>query len=164
MRHGELPVDSDVDVRFPRQRRELSAAPWAVLASISAGGALGAVSRYGVDRALPHAPGEFALSTLLVNVSGCLLIGVLMVLVTDVWPHLTLVRPLLGVGFLGGYTTFSTHVVDAQGMLLAERPALTLLFLGANAAGGLAAAWLGVRLAGWAARTRRGGTAGGRAC
>ncbi|MCY9786370.1 CrcB family protein [Nocardiopsis sp. EMB25] len=154
---GELPVDSDVDVHFPRQRRELPDEPWAVLAAISLGGALGACARYGVDTALPHAPDAFALSTLLVNVTGCLLIGVLMVLVVDVWPRLVLLRPLLGVGFLGGFTTFSTHIMDAHDLLEAGRAGLTLAFLGANLAGGLAAAWLGVTLATRATRLRRSG-------
>ncbi len=143
---GELPVDPDVDVHFPRQRRELPDAPWAVLAAISLGGALGSASRYGVDTALPHAPGGFATATLLANVVGCLLIGVLMVLVVDVWPRLVLLRPLLGVGFLGGFTTFSTHILNAHDLLEAGRAGLTLLFLGANLAGGLAAAWVGVTL------------------
>ncbi|MEV2278347.1 CrcB family protein [Nocardiopsis sp. NPDC049922] len=144
---GELPVDSDIDVHFPRQRRELRDAPWPVLAAISAGGAFGAVARHGVDALLPSAPGGFAVSTLSANVTGCLLIGVLMVLVIDVWPRLTLLRPLLGVGVLGGYTTFSTHILDAQNLLEAGRAGATLVFLGANLLGGLAAAWVGVTLA-----------------
>ncbi|WP_028648860.1 CrcB family protein [Nocardiopsis sp. CNT312] len=139
-----LPVDSDIDVRVPRQRRELDRAPWRVLAAISLGGALGAVARHGADTALPG--GGFAVSTLFVNVTGCLLIGVLMVVVADVLPHLTLLRPFLGVGFLGGYTTFSTHIADAQGLLTAGQAAMALLFLAANLVGGLTAAWAGVAL------------------
>lgn len=155
-----LPVDPDIDLRVPRQRRELPDAPWLVLVAISAGGGVGAVSRYGVDLLLPHDPGQLAASTLLVNVSGCLLMGALMLLVSLVFPGTRLVRPFLGVGVLGGYTTYSTHIVDAQHMLTGGAPGLALLYLGGTLLGGLAAVWLGMTLAELAFRrriARRGG-------
>jgi fluoride exporter len=52
-----------------------------------------------------------------VNVLGCFLIGMLMVLITEVWPAHRLARPFLGVGVLGGFTTFSTYAADARGLL-----------------------------------------------
>jgi fluoride exporter len=84
----------------------------AVVAAVAVGGVVGAEARYGLAVALPHAPGEWPWSTLVANVTGCLLIGVLMVLVTERLRVHPLVRPLLGVGVLGGYTTFSTYTVD----------------------------------------------------
>src|SRR4051794_22770193 len=102
-------VDPDVDLHVPAQRAELRPSPWPVLGAISAGGACGALARYAVAEAWPHAAGGFPVSTLLVNVSGCLLIGVLMVVVTEVAPERRLLRPFAGVGVLGGYTTFSTY-------------------------------------------------------
>jgi fluoride exporter len=97
--------------------RAVRGAPWPVLAVISAGGALGAVARYGLGLALPSRPGGFPWATFVVNASGCLLMGALMVLATDVWPARRLLRPFLGTGLLGGYTTFSTYVVEAQHLL-----------------------------------------------
>ncbi|MBB6174094.1 CrcB protein [Nocardiopsis mwathae] len=142
-----LPVDSDVDFHVPRQVRELREAPWAVPVAIALGGAIGAAARHGVDVLLPHAPGEFAMSTLLVNVSGCLLIGFLMVVVTDVLPGLRLLRPFCGVGVLGGYTTFSTYVVDVQHMLNAGEAGPALVYLGGTLVGAMAAVWAGISLA-----------------
>ncbi|GAA4526989.1 fluoride efflux transporter FluC [Amycolatopsis samaneae] len=85
---------------------------WDVLLTIGAGGALGSLARYGLSVALPHARGAFAVSTLLTNALGCLLIGVLMAVINaTAQPH-HLLRPFLGVGVLGGFTTFSTFVVD----------------------------------------------------
>ncbi|GAA2351190.1 putative fluoride ion transporter CrcB 1 [Catellatospora methionotrophica] len=85
---------------------------WDVLAVISAGGVLGALARYAVSRALPPSPTGFPWGIFLVNVTGCMLIGVLMALVAHVWPGRRLLRPFLGTGVLGGYTTFSAYTVD----------------------------------------------------
>lgn len=92
----------------PQWRAELP-----LLATISAGGALGAVLRYGVGEAIGHSPDGFAWATLTVNVVGCLSIGVLMGVVTRVGVG-PLARPFPGTGLLGGLTTFSTYVADVQ--------------------------------------------------
>lgn len=119
----QVPTDPDVDLHDPRQRRELSPA---LLAVIALGGALGALARHGLSEWIPDGP--FAIWV--VNISGCLLIGVLMVLVTEVWPNQRYLRPFLGVGVLGGYTTFSTAMVDVRNLVEAGRPGLGLLYLG----------------------------------
>jgi fluoride exporter len=142
-RAEQLPTDSDVDLRVPRQRLELRRAPWAVLGAISVGGALGALARYGIAYALPSGPTGFPWATFLINVSGCLLIGALMVLVTDVWGGRRLIRPFLGVGVLGGYTTFSTYVVDIQRLVNAGAPATALGYLAATLLAALAAVYAG---------------------
>ena len=98
-----------------------------MLAAVAGGGVVGAEARYGLAVALPHPPGAWPWATLLANVSGCVLIGVLMVLVTERYRPHPLVRPLLGVGVLGGYTTFSTYAVDAVTTAGAGRPGLALL-------------------------------------
>jgi fluoride exporter len=142
-----LPVDSDVDFHFPRQVRELAESPVAVPAAVALGGALGALCRFGMDHGLPYEFGDFAWATLLVNISGCLVIGFLMVLVTEVRPQWRLVRPFFGVGILGGYTTFSTHIVDAQHLLTGGAPGATLAYLGVTLFGSLIAVWCGIALA-----------------
>lgn len=135
-------VDSDVDMHDPRQRAELRPS---VLVAIAAGGALGALARYGVTVALPAR--TFPWATFGVNVTGCLLIGVLMVLITTRWPNARLLRPFAGVGFLGGYTTFSTYVLDIRNTVDAGHPALALAYLAGTLVAALAAVWAGMALA-----------------
>ena len=140
-----VPTDPDVDLHDPKQRGELSAA---LLAVIAAGGVVGALSRYGLAELLPHAPGTWPLATWLTNVSGCLLIGVLMVLVTEVWPDQRYLRPFVGVGVLGGYTTFSTAMVDVRSLVSAGRPGVGLLYLGGTLLAAVlatAAGWFATR-------------------
>lgn len=125
-----------------------------VLAVITVGGALGAVARHAVSLVMPTAGGGLPWSTLIVNVSGCLLIGVLMVLILEARQAHPLVRPFIGVGVLGGYTTFSTYAVDAQVLIAADRPGLALAYLAGTATAALLAVQLGVGLARVVARPR----------
>ena len=105
---------------------------------------MGAEARYGLAVALPHAPGEWPWSTLVANVTGCLLIGVLMVLVTERLRAHPLVRPLLGVGVLGGYTTFSTYTVDVLAGFDTGHAGPALLYLAVTPVLAVAAAAAGV--------------------
>jgi CrcB protein len=119
-----------------------------VLLAISAGGVVGALARHGLGELVPHGAGDWPWATWVTNVSGCLLIGGLMVLVTEVWPEQRYLRPFLGVGVLGGYTTFSTAMVDVRQLVVAGRPALGLLYLGGTVVAALlatAAGWFGAR-------------------
>ena len=146
MRSTDLPTDPDVDLRMPRLRRNMRPAPWALLAVVSAGGIIGACARHALDLAWPHPPGGFPWATFVINVSGCVLIGVLMVLIIEVWSAHRLLRPFLGVGVLGGYTTFSTYAVDVQRLLAAGAARTALLYLAGTVLAALAAVYAGVTL------------------
>ena len=137
------PMDSDVDLHVPAMRTETHAP---VLAAISAGGVAGALARYAVATAWPHPPTGFPWSTFVINVTGCFLIGVLMVIVTDVITHKRLLRPFLGVGVLGGYTTFSTYVVDIQHAAGEGAPLVALAYLALTLVGALLAVYAGTAL------------------
>jgi CrcB protein len=133
------PVDSDVDLRVDgRDRRAVDPV---VLGAIAVGGALGAAVRYLVGLGWPTPPGAFPASTLVINVVGCGLIGILMVLVTDVFTRQRLLRPFLGTGVLGGFTTFSTYAVDIQQLVTGGHAATALLYLVTTVVGALLAAW-----------------------
>jgi CrcB protein len=140
-----LPTDSDVDLHEPGQRAELATSGWSVLAVISIGGALGSLARYGLGVAYPASSTGFPWATFAVNVSGSLLIGVLMVLVAEVFTA-RLVRPFFGAGVLGGFTTFSTAVVDMQRLVNAGAPVTALGYLAGTLVAALAATTAGIAL------------------
>jgi CrcB protein len=117
------------------------------LAAVAAGGVLGALARYAIGLGLPHSPGTFPLATFLINVAGCLLIGVLIVVITEWTTAHPLVRPFLVTGVLGGFTTFSTYAVDTGELLRAGLAATACAYLVGTLAAALAATWLGIRLA-----------------
>jgi CrcB protein len=102
-------------------------------------GALGAVARYRVGAAVAaRVAGGFPLGTLVVNLTGTLALGVLVGAAVSARAEL-----ILGVGLLGGYTTFSTWMVESERLgeareivlLLANVAAPMLLGLGAAALG-----------------------------
>ncbi|MEV6845209.1 CrcB family protein [Actinoplanes sp. NPDC051411] len=136
-------MDADVDLHVPADKAELEPTPVPVLGAISAGGVIGALARDGLATAWPHPASGFAWSTFVINVTGCLLIGVLMVVVTEVGPPRRLVRPFLGVGVLGGYTTFSTYIVDVHRAAAAGAPWVALAYLAATLVAAILAVWAG---------------------
>jgi CrcB protein len=108
------------------------------------GGALGALARWGVTTALPHSPGGWPWATLLVNITGCLSIGVLLAVLLARFPDSPWLRPFLAVGVLGGYTTYSTFAVDVVQLAEAGRGLLAAAYVLASVLGGVLAVVLGL--------------------
>ncbi|MFD0055222.1 fluoride efflux transporter FluC [Streptomyces sp. NPDC127168] len=119
-----------------------------VVAVVALGGGAGAAARYAAALWWPTRSGGFPWTTFWVNVAGCAAMGVLMVAVTEVWDVHRLVRPFLGTGVLGGFTTFSTYAADIRGLLADGHPGTGLAYLAATPLTTLTAVWL----ASWAAR------------
>ncbi|WP_306337472.1 fluoride efflux transporter CrcB [Streptomyces sp. KL118A] len=113
------------------------------IAVVAVGGGIGAVARYAAATWWPVAPGGFPWTTLVVNAAGCAAIGVLMVLVTEVATAHPLVRPFLGTGVLGGFTTFSTYAVDIERLVRGGHARTGLAYLALTLAAALAAVWAG---------------------
>lgn len=81
--------------------------------AVAGGGALGAVARYFVYVAAARILGtKFPFGTLIVNITGSMLMGMLVEAMAEVWSLPSEVGLFLGVGFLGAFTTFSTFSVD----------------------------------------------------
>ena len=121
--HYEEPVDPDLDP-----------AHLVVGLAVSLGGGAGAAARLAAHRVAPE-----VWATLAVNLIGCALIGVLVVLTTEVWRAHPLTRPFLGTGVLGGFTTFSTYTLDAHGLWVAGDRAAAAGYLGGTLMGCVAA-------------------------
>ncbi|MEO6142594.1 MAG: CrcB family protein [Dermatophilaceae bacterium] len=142
--HSLDPVDPDVDLHLPIDRGELVRHHVSILTTIAVGGALGALARQLVGQVGPTTAGAFPWGTFLINVSGSLLIGILMA-VLGLWPaHHRLLRPFLGVGILGGFTTFSTYAVQSHELVRAGHPLVAIVYLAATWLGALLAVVVGV--------------------
>ncbi|AWS41968.1 CrcB family protein [Streptosporangium sp. 'caverna'] len=140
---ADEPIDPDVDLTDARRRRELRRSHYGVLAVIAAGGMIGTGARYGAGLLWPAAPGSFPWATLGINVSGCLLIGILLVALTEAWTAPAWVRPFFATGVLGGYTTFSTYCVDIERLVSGGRAGTALGYLAATVLAALAAVTAG---------------------
>jgi fluoride exporter len=138
------PADVDPNLQPPAQRRLPLRGRWSVVGVVAAGGAVGASVRYGASLIWPMAAGRFPWATLVVNVVGCAVIGVFMVVITDVWAAHRLVRPFFGTGVLGGFTTFSTYAVDIQQLVDRGEARAGLVYLGLTLLAALAAVWFAV--------------------
>ena len=119
---------------------------WDIALAVSAGGAVGGLARLGLNTLLPRSGAGFPWATCIENVAGCLLIGVLMAYVLDVWPPSRYRRPFLGTGVLGGFTTFSAYTSDTRALLQAGHAATALVYLAISLLLGLAAVVAGLRL------------------
>ncbi|KJK35762.1 hypothetical protein UK15_29700 [Streptomyces variegatus] len=113
-----------------------------VVAVVSLGGGVGATARYAASLWWPTHPGGFPWTTLGVNIAGCAVIGVFMVVITEIRTAHPLVRPFFGTGVLGGFTTFSTYAVDIRNLLDGGHAGTGLAYLAATPLAALTAVWL----------------------
>jgi len=117
------------------------------LAYVALGGALGALARYGISGWVYDRMGEsFPWGTLMVNLVGCLVLGVAVrwLQVTSVAPG---VRPFLMIGLLGAFTTFSTFSYETVALLQEGQWLRASLYVGGSVALGLIAMLAGMALA-----------------
>lgn len=114
---------------------------------IAIGGALGAIARYQVGLMIQErVPIGFPWGTFVVNISGCLIMGIATTVLTEqlVSPNL---RFLIPVGFIGAYTTFSTFELETFRAAADGAWAICGLYVIGSVAAGYIALWLGVVLA-----------------
>lgn len=136
------PLDPDIDLHVPAQRDELQRQHGAVLAVVALGGALGAGARYGASQLWPTAAAGFPWTLLWINVVGCAAIGVLMAALSKTRRVHPLLRPFLGTGFLGGFTTLSAYAADIHLLIGDGRPQAAVAYLTATLLLALAAVWV----------------------
>jgi CrcB protein len=117
----------------PARRRH----PVGLHAAVIAGGILGALARAGLDRALPVTGHGWPWSTFVVNLAGTILLGYFVTRLHERLPPSTFPRPLLGTGFCGALTTFSTLQVELIQLARHGHAALAAGYLAASVGGGL---------------------------
>ncbi|HUA61223.1 MAG TPA: fluoride efflux transporter CrcB [Verrucomicrobiae bacterium] len=115
---------------------------------IAVGGAAGSLARYAAGTAIMTRFGSrFPWGTMVVNVTGCFLIGLMMTLLTERLSPGTNWRPLLVIGFLGGYTTFSSFEWETFAAARSGSPWLGLVNVIGSVGLGYGAVWLGALMA-----------------
>ncbi|MEV5508200.1 fluoride efflux transporter CrcB [Streptomyces orinoci] len=139
-------VDPDIGLPPAEHRRRARREQWPVVCAVSVGGAAGAAARYGMSLLWPTPAGAFPWTTFVINVAGCAVIGVFMVVITEVWAAHRLVRPFFGTGILGGFTTFSTYAVDIQRLVQSGHAATALAYLALTMVCALTAVWTAAAL------------------
>ena len=115
---------------------------------VGLGGGVGSMLRYAVQKFFQaQTAAAFPTGTLLVNIAGCFLIGILWSLVSRSLTWNEEMKLLLMTGFCGGFTTFSAFTLEGIGLLKENKTALFFIYLTASVVGGLLATFIGIRIA-----------------
>jgi fluoride exporter len=115
---------------------------------VVAGGGAGSLARYAAGMAIMQRFGSrFPLGTMTINITGSFLIGLAMTLITERLPGDLFWRPLLVIGFLGGYTTFSSFEWESYASIRQGGFWIGLANVVGSVGLGYAAVWLGAVVA-----------------
>jgi len=115
---------------------------------VGVGGAAGAIARFFIGKKIIEQWGSsFPYATLFINISGAIAVGFLMTVLVERSIADTFWRTLLVVGFLGGYTTFSSYTWETMHLFDEGRWTAALAYIGLSNGVGLACCALGILLA-----------------
>lgn len=111
------------------------------------GGSLGTLARYYAGLAITNASSSHTLATFAVNIAGSFVIGLFLMLgqERDAWSNALVL--LVAVGFLGGFTTFSTFTWQTYQLIETNDLPRAMLYLGGSVIAGMLAVWAGASLA-----------------
>ena len=156
---ADLPLDPDVDAAEDRRHRRPSASArpfarphrsrwprisWATVGMVAFGGFFGGIVRYAVGLAWTTPDGRFPWATFSVNTGGAFVLALLLVLVHEVLPPNTYLRPVLATGFCGALTTFSSVATGVDQLAAHGHAGVAIGYVVASVFAGLAAASLGI--------------------
>lgn len=114
---------------------------------VGLGGASGSMLRFGVQKIFNlQNTVVFPNGTLLVNISGCFLIGIFWGLASRSLTWSEEIKLLLMTGFCGGFTTFSAFTLEGIGLLKENKTVLFFIYVTASVVGGLLATLIGIRI------------------
>ncbi|HZP73150.1 MAG TPA: fluoride efflux transporter CrcB [Gaiellaceae bacterium] len=118
-----------------------------VIVGVALGGALGASARYALDRFIEeHTESVFPWATFTINVTGCLLIGILTEQLVDRHHLPAWIRVGVIVGVIGGYTTFSTFSQESYALVDSHEVGVALTYMVGSVALGVLAVYAGTLL------------------
>lgn len=118
-----------------------------VYLAVAVGGAFGAVARFGIDRSIERRSfAVFPWSTFAINVSGCLVIGVVIAALVDRHHLPGWLRVGLVMGVLGGYTTFSTYAQESLDLLREGQAGIATVYMAGSVLSGILAVYAGTLL------------------
>lgn len=114
---------------------------------VLAGSGLGGMLRYAAGNwVLARLDWRYPMGTFLINVAGSFLIGLIMALLTERWEVHPYWRLFLVVGFLGGFTTFSTFEFETLTAMRNGHRAIAAFYVASSVGFGYLAVWLGAML------------------
>lgn len=115
--------------------------------AVAIGGAIGSVLRFQIGKKVQAlASSNFPYGVFLVNITGCFLIGILTMLLLDRFNVSPIWRAAILIGFLGGYTTFSSFTNDAINLLRTGQYLIGFLYIFSSLILSLLATWIGLML------------------
>ena len=115
---------------------------------VGLGGGAGSILRYAVHKFFQaQSIATFPTGTLVVNIAGCFLIGILWSMASRSLTWNEEMKLLLMTGFCGGFTTFSAFTLEGIGLLKENKTLLFFIYLTASVVGGLLATFIGIRIA-----------------
>lgn len=120
---------------------------WRTLLLIGLGGGIGSIGRYLTALYVQkYYAGIFPLATLIINVSGSFLIGILFGCMERYQWTTPDLKFLFIIGFCGGYTTFSAFAMENVNLMQTNHTAVAFAYIGLSVMLGLAATWAGLSL------------------
>ena len=137
LRHGPTGPSFTVQRGVAPYRGGVIASDLRIVAVVALGGAGGALARWAIALGIPWDPPAIPWATLTVNLVGCIAIGLLLTLWTEGSPPAWWVRPMVAVGFVGGFTTFSAFAVEGVRLVEAGAPGIAVFYVVISVVAGL---------------------------
>lgn len=152
--HRESPTPSPTGVHHHRRRPD-------VLVAVATGGALGTLARAALGLMIDAPSGHLPAATLLANVGGSFLLGLVMVVLVERLDPARRLGPFVTTGVMGGFTTFSTFMVETSQLARGGHGSLAVIYVAFSLGGGLFGAFTGMLLGNLVLRGRGSGAEAG---
>jgi len=113
---------------------------------VAIGGAIGSTARYAVAIFFSRYGFQFPMETFIVNILGCFLLGIVSQIAVKNELLSPEIRLFMAAGFCGGFTTFSTFMLEIANLLEYHKIIIAALYIGASSVGGLLSVLAGIWL------------------